>query len=143
MARKPESDSVIDLFARFGRELKMPDVDIERVIEHHRRNLEAFEKSARAASAGASQLFSRQREMLQEALDEINGMAERFSASADPQELMARQAEFARKSFETAVKNTGEVADLVRQSSTEALDILRKRIQEGLDEVRKGYEAKK
>jgi hypothetical protein len=37
--------------------------------------------------------------------------------------------------FETAVRNTGEVAELVAKSSGEALDILRQRIREGMEET--------
>lgn len=142
MAKKPQSDSLIDMFARLGRDLHMPQIDIDRVIEHHRRNLEAFERSARAASAGASAVFERQREMLKATMDDINDMAGDLRAS-DPQAFMEKQAEFARKSFETTVRNTGEVAGLVARSGEEALDILRQRIREGLDEIREGVEGRK
>ncbi|TIX97060.1 MAG: phasin family protein, partial [Mesorhizobium sp.] len=68
MAKQPESDSFLDMFSRFGRDLKVPNVDVEAIISHHRKNLEALEKSARAGAAGASSLLSRQREMMQDAL---------------------------------------------------------------------------
>ncbi|TIT84792.1 MAG: phasin family protein, partial [Mesorhizobium sp.] len=71
MAKQPDSDSFLDMFSRFGRDLKMPNVDVEAIISHHRKNLEALEKSARAGAAGASSLLARQREMVQEALREI------------------------------------------------------------------------
>lgn len=142
MAKKPQSDFLIDMFARLGRDLHMPQIDIDRVIEHHRRNLEAFERSARAASAGASAVFDRQREMLKSTLDDINDMAGDLRTS-DPQDLVSKQADFARKGFETAVRNTGEVAGMVARSSEEALDILRKRIKDGLDEIRDGVEGRK
>lgn len=143
MAKKPESDSIIDMFARLGRELKMPDIDIERVIEHHRRNLEAFEEGARAASAGASTLMTRQREMLEETLGDIRNMADSLRTPADPRDFVAKQSEFARKGFETAVRNTGEVAELVAKSGGEVLDILRRRIREGMEEIRDSYEKRK
>ena len=54
----------------------------------------------------------------------------------NPQEMMAKQADFARKTFETAVKNAGEVADIVRKSGTELVEILRARIREAMEEVR-------
>ncbi|TIX45077.1 MAG: phasin family protein, partial [Mesorhizobium sp.] len=66
MAKQPDSDSFLDMFSRFGRDLKMPNVDVEAIISHHRKNLEALEKSARAGAAGASSLLARQREMVQE-----------------------------------------------------------------------------
>ena len=143
MAKTPESQSIIDMFARLGRELKMPDIDIERVIEHHRRNLEAFEESARTAASGASSLLARQSEMLQETLRDINEMAESYKSPSDPQDFAEKHAEFARKGFESAVRNTGEVAELVAKSSGEALDILRRRIREGMEEIRESYEKRK
>jgi phasin family protein len=125
MARKPQSESVIDMFAKLGEQMKMPAPDIERVIEHHRKNLEAFQQSAQAAGEGTSKILARQREMLNETLEEFSAMAKEMQAGSDPQELMRKQAEFARKTFETAVKNTGEMADMVRKSNEESLEILR------------------
>ncbi|WP_457155941.1 TIGR01841 family phasin, partial [Mesorhizobium sp. P5_C1] len=60
----------------------------------------------------------------------------------NPQELMAKQTEFARKSFEAALKNAGEVAELVKKSGTESVDILRTRIKEAMEEIRAGYDRK-
>ena len=55
---------------------------------------------------------------------------------------MTKQAEFARKSFETALKNAGEAAELFRKSGTESIEILRDRIKEAMAEIRSGYEKK-
>jgi phasin family protein len=140
MAKQPDSDSFMDLFGRFGRDLKLPSVDVEAILSHHRKNLEALEKSARASAAGASSLLSMQREMLRDTLREITDMAQSYRAPGDPQDLMAKQAAFARKSFETAVKNAGEVAELVKKSGTESVEILRNRIKEAMEEIRTGYE---
>jgi phasin family protein len=123
--------------------MKLPSMDIERVIENHRKNLEALEKSARAASTGASAMMARQREMLQEALDEISGTVRNYRAPADTREFSEKQVEFARKSFETAVKNTSEMASLVSKSGSESLDILRRRIRESMAEIRESYEKRK
>lgn len=142
MARQSESDSFTEMFGRLGRDLKLPNVDVEAILGHHRKNLEALEKSARASAAGATSLLSRQREMLQDTLREIADMAQSYRAPGNPQELMAKQTEFARKSFEAALKNAGEVAELARKSGTESIDILRARIKEAMEEVRSGYEKK-
>ena len=142
MAKRPESDTFIDMFGRFGRDLKLPNVDVDAILSHHRKNLEALEKSARASAAGASSLLSRQREMLQDTLHEIADMAQSYRAPGDPRELMAKQAAFARKSFETALKNAGEVAELARKSGTESVEILRERIKEAMEEIRSGYDKK-
>lgn len=142
MAKQPESDSFMDMFGRFGRDLKVPNVDVEVILAHHRKNLEALEKSARASAAGATSLLSRQREMLEDTLREVTGMAQSYRAPGNPQELMTKQTEFARKSFEVALKNAGEVAELVKKSGAESVDILRTRIKEAMEEIRAGYEKK-
>ncbi|MER8708538.1 phasin family protein [Mesorhizobium sp. M1088] len=138
MAKRPESESFIDMFGKFGRDLKLPNVDVEAILAHHARNLEALEKSARASAAGASALLSRQREMLQDTLREITHMAQSYRAPGNPQEMMQKQAAFARKSFETALKNAGEMAELARASGTESIEILRSRINEAMEEIRAG-----
>ncbi|AZO29744.1 phasin family protein [Mesorhizobium sp. M1B.F.Ca.ET.045.04.1.1] len=140
MARQPESDSFLDMFSRFGRDLKLPKVDVQAILDHHRKNLEALEKSARASAAGASSVLSRQHEMVEEALGEITRMAQNYQAPGNPSELMTKQVEFARKSFETTLKNAGEVADLVRKSGTESVEILRDRIKDAMAEIRAGYD---
>ncbi|MGI6855689.1 phasin family protein [Mesorhizobium sp. 1B3] len=139
MAKKPESDSVFDMFAKLGRDLKLPSMEIERVLEYHRKNLEALQKSASASASGASSVMAKQREILQETLREITDMAQSYRVPGNPQEIMTKQADFARKTFETAVKNAGEVADIMKRSGAESIDILRKRIQESMEEIRDSY----
>lgn len=142
MARKPESESFVDMFSKLGEELKMPRVDVDAILAHHRKNLEALQKSASASASGAASLMARQREIFQDALREITDAAQSLRAPGAPQEMMSRQAEFARKSFEAAVKNASEAADIMRQSGTESLDILRQRIHDAMEEIRRGYEKK-
>jgi phasin family protein len=142
LAKQPETESFMDIFARFGRELKMPQVDVDAILQHHRKNFEALEKSARAAATGASSVMSRQRDMLEESLHEIADMARNYKPAGSPQEFVGRQADLARKSFEAAVKNAGEVAEMVKKSGAESTDILRTRIREAMSEIRAGYEKK-
>jgi phasin family protein len=143
MARKPETDSILDMFSKFGSDMKLPKVDVEAILGHHRKNLEALEKSARAAASGASSLATKQREVLQETLREVADMAQSYRASGNPQELLSRQADFARRSFETAVKNASETAEIVKKSGRESIDILRERIRESMHEIRSGFEDRK
>lgn len=138
MAKKPEPESFIDMFKNFGQDLKMPAVDVDKIVEHHRKNLETLEQTAKAATAGASSVLAKQREILQETFKEVTDMAENFRAPGNPQDLMAKQADFAKRSFETAVKNASEMAEVVRQSSTETIEILRGRIKEAMEEMRDG-----
>ncbi|WP_394892424.1 phasin family protein [Mesorhizobium sp. AaZ16] len=140
MAKKPESESFLDMFNNFGRDLKLPSMDVEAILSHHRKNLEALQKSASATTMGAQNLMTKQRQILQDTMSEITDMAQSYRAPGNPQEMMAKQADFARRSFETAVKNASEVAEIVKKSGTESVEILRERIRETMEEIRKGYE---
>ena len=84
MAKKTENESFVDMFKSFGEQLKMPSVDVEKIIEHHRKNLETLEKTAKAATEGASNLMAKQREILQETLREVTDMAQNFRATGGP-----------------------------------------------------------
>lgn len=142
MAKKPEPETFTDMFSKFGRDLKMPAVDVDAIVSHHRKNLEALEKSIKASASGASSLVAKQREMIQSALHEITEAAQGMRAPGDPRELLTKQADFARRSFEAALKNAGEVAQIVRNSGTESVEILRQRIRESMQEIRDSYDKK-
>lgn len=140
MAKKPESESFMDMFSKLGQDLKMPNVDVEALLSHHRKNLEALEKSAKATAAGASSVMAKQREALQETLREITEMTQSVKLGSNPQDMVTRQVEFARKSFEAAVKNASDIGEILRKSGTETVDILRQRIKDAMEEIRDGYD---
>jgi phasin family protein len=138
MAKKPEAEHFVDMFANLGRDLKMPQVDVDHILDHHRKNLEALEKATRSAASGATDVFTRQREILEQTLGEVRDMAAKMVVPGSPKELMDRQTELAKKSFETAVKNASAIGEVISRSSTEAIDILRSRIKEAMEEMQKG-----
>lgn len=139
MAKQPEPDTFMDMFAKFGRDLKMPAVDVDAIVSHQRKNLEALEKSVKAGAAGASSMAAKQREMMHEALREITEAVQGLRAPGNPQELVTKQADFARRSFEAAVRNASEMAEIARKSGAESAEVLRQRIRESMQEIRDGY----
>lgn len=143
MAKNPEPNPFFQMFEQFGRDLKLPTVDVEAMLDHHRRNLEALQKAASASASGAGTLMERQKAMLEAALADVTAMAEKLRTPGTPQEMMARQTEFARKGFDAVLKNADEAAAIVRQSGEEAIEILRKRIQESVEELRESFEKRK
>lgn len=140
MAKKPESNPFTEMFEKFGRDLNLPQVDVEKMLESQRKNLEALQKSAAASAAGASALIDKQRKNLEQALAEVARVAETYRAGAAPQDFMAKQTELARKSFDSALKNVEEAAEIVRKASDEAIEVLRRRIRESAEEIRQGFE---
>lgn len=141
MAKQPENKSFMDIFNTFGREMKVPTMDIEAVLEHHRKNLEALQKSASAASSGASSIMTKQRDALQEQLHEFAEMVKGYQGGVPgAQEAVSKHADFVRRSFEAAVRNASEVAQIAQKSGTESIDVLRNRIRESMEEIRQGYD---
>ena len=138
----PGAESFMDMFSQFGKNLNLPKVDVESILAHHRKNLEALQKAASANAAGANEIMAKQRAALQAGLQEITEMAQGFRSGGGAQDMIAKQADFARKSFETAVKNAGEVGEIVRKSGSESVEILRDRIKTAMDEIRETYEKK-
>jgi phasin family protein len=109
--------------------------------EAHRKNIDALARSAEAASEGAKSVAMKQREIIEEAIRETSAMVRNFELER-PQDAAAKQAEFARKAFEAAVKNTRDVAELVQRSSADALKIIQDRIQQSSEEIRGALEKK-
>jgi len=140
MAKQPETPDFMEMFSKFGKDLKMPAVDVDEILAHHRKNLEALQKAASAGAAGASSVMAKQREALQESMRDITDMVHNLRSSGAPQEAIAKHTEFARKSFEAAVRRAGEVGEIVKKSGEESTEILRERIKAAMEEIREAYE---
>ena len=142
MAKQPGNPDFMEMFSQFGKDLKMPAVDVEAILSHHRKNLEALQKAASAGTAGASSVMAKQREVLQGGMHDITEMIQDMRNSAVPKDALEKQADFARRSFEAAVKHASEVGEIVRNSGEESTQILRERIKAAMQEIRDAYEKK-
>ena len=137
-----QSQSLLDMFARLAQDLKLPRLDVEKLVEAYRKNIDAIGRSAQVASEGATSVVAKQREIMEEAIREISTMAREFKPLESPQDTIARNTEFAKKAFEAAVRNTRDVAELVQKSNTDVLKIVQDRMRESLEEIRSGMEKK-
>ena len=139
MADKNPANMFMDMFKSFGGDLNLPGPQVNDVLDHHRRNIQALQDAAQTASAGGQALMAKQREALEEALADITDMVQSATQSgADPSQIMSDQAEFARKSFETTVRNATEMGGIVRDSGAEAFGVLKTRVEESLSEISGG-----
>jgi phasin family protein len=129
------TQSWLDMLKKFGSDLNLPKVDVDKLIEMQRKNLDALEQSAQVASAGAKSLVDKQREIVETAFSEAAAMARDFQPTGDPKEILAKQTEFAKKAFDITVQNTRDVAQLATQTTTDASKIIRDRLRESLNEL--------
>jgi phasin family protein len=130
-----DTQSWLDMLKKFGSELGLPKVDVDQLIETHRKNLDALERSAQVAAEGAKSLADKQREIVETAFREAAAMARDFKPTGDPKEVLAKQTEFAKKAFDIAVQNTRDVAELATKTTSDATTIIRDRLRESLNEL--------
>jgi phasin family protein len=124
----------IDMMHKFGDQLQVPKLDLDNMIETHRKNLEALTQSASTFAEGAQVMAQKQREIVEAGLREAQAMAQQLKAQNDLN--LARQTEFAKKVFDIAVQGAQETAQLTRMSTGDAVKILQDRMREGLEEIR-------
>ena len=129
-----DTQSWLDRLRKFGSDLGLPKVDVDQLIDAHRKNLDALDRSVRVAAEGAKSLADKQHKILESALIEAAAMARDFKPTGDPQQIVTQQTEFAKKAFESAVQNTRDVAELATKTTSDATAIIRDRLRESLSD---------
>jgi phasin family protein len=131
-----------DMFKKLGEQFKVPQFDMAKIMEQQQKNLDALTRSWQSAAAGASAVATKQREILEAAVKQMTEMAKEYTPTGNPQEILAKQSEFAKKAMEAAIANTKDLAELVQKSSTEALQIIQQRMKDSFEEIRGGLDKK-
>ena len=140
MADAPQNFT--DMFKNLGEQLKIPSFDMTKIMEHQQKNLEAMTRSWQAMASGASEIAQKQRSIFETTMKDVTAMAQSYKPGGSPQEIMAKQAEFAKKSVEAAIANTRDIAELVQKSTGEAFRIVQDRMKESYEEIRASVERK-
>ena len=134
---KPDMD-VLKILGEF----KMPAMpDMEALAAAQRRNIEALSTANRVALEGAQAVARRHMEIMQSSVAEMTEAMKAFASADAPQDKATKQAELAKATYEKAVANLQEIADLIQKSNSEAIAVLNRRFAEAMDEV-KGLVAK-
>jgi phasin family protein len=140
MADAPQNFT--DMFKNLGEQLKIAPFDMTKIMEHQQKNLEAMTKSWQAMAGGANEIARKQREILEAAVKDVTAMVQEYKPGGSPQDIMAKQAEFAKKAMEAAIANTRDIAELVQKSTTEAFKIVQDRMKDSYEEIRTSVEKK-
>ena len=138
MAKK--SQSFVDIVRQFAADLGLPKVDVDKLVETHRKNFEALTQTALVASDGMKSVAAKQKEMVESAFREALDMARNFKPPGNPQEILAKQGEVARKALDAAIDHTRQIADQVAKSNAEALKIASDKIVASIAELRASFE---
>jgi phasin family protein len=123
------------MLRKFANDLGLPKVDIDKLIEEHRKNIDALSQSATVAAQGAQSMAQQQREVFEAGLQEATKLARGYQPLGNFQDNLALQTEFAKKVFEIAVKGAQDSATTARQSTGDAVKIIQDRLKETFDEI--------
>ena len=115
-----ETTSYVDMLRKFGSDLGLPKVNVDKLLESHKKNIDALSQSATVAAQGAQSVAQKQREIFEAGLQEATKLAQGYQPLGKLQDNLALQTEFAKKVFEIAVKGAQESATTARQSITGA-----------------------
>jgi phasin family protein len=129
----------IDMLRKFGNDLRLPKVDVDRLLESHKKNIDALSQSATVAAQGAKSVAEKQHEVFEAGLQEATKLARGLQPLGKVQENLALQTEFAKKVFEIALKGAQDGAAAARQSSGEAAKIIQDRLKESFSELQSSF----
>lgn len=129
-----DNQSLLDRFRQFGSEFGLPKVDLDQLIESHRKTLDALDRSAQVAAEGTKSIADKQREIVASAFREAAALARDFKPTGDPKEILAKQVAFTKKALDSVVQNTRDVAELATKTTVDATTIIRDRLRESLSE---------
>jgi phasin family protein len=130
-----ENTSYVDMLRKFGSDLGLPKIDVDKLIESHQKNIDALSQSATVAAQGAQSVAKKQREIFEAGLQEATKLARGYQPLGKLQDNLALQTQFAKKVFEIAVKGAQDSATTARQSTGEAVKIIQDRLKESFDEI--------
>lgn len=123
-------------FSKFSSEFKLPVVNVETVVETSRKNFATLTSVNTAAVESLKAIAQRQGDMLRTALEDLSKHGSEVLAAATVEEKAAKQIDFVKKSYESAVANSKELADLYSKGHTDALKALSERVAELTEEVK-------
>jgi phasin family protein len=116
--------------------LDVPGVNMDALVASQRENLEALSAANRATMEGIKEVGEWQMKILQQTMQELTAAMGSLANVDSPPQMVAVETELAKKTFETAVSNMRELAEIVTRANQQAIDAIVNRIPASLDEIR-------
>jgi phasin family protein len=123
-------------FSKIAGEFKIPTVNVESFVEAARKNFALMTSANTAAVETMKAIAQRQGDMVRAAMEDFSKHGSEVLAAATVEEKAAKQIDFVKKSYEAAMANSKELADLYSKGHTEALTALSARVSELTEEVK-------
>jgi phasin family protein len=129
-------------FSKIAGEFKFPVVNVESIVETSRKNFAAVTTASSTAVESLKAIAQRQSDMLRAAMEDFSRHGSEVLAAATVEEKATKQLDFAKKSYDTVLANTKELAELYNKGQVEAFTAINERIAELTDEVKAAFAKK-
>jgi phasin family protein len=130
-------------FSKIAGEFKFPMVNVETVVETGRKNFAAMTTASTAAVESMKTIATRQGDMFRAAMEDFSKHGSDVLSAATVEEKIAKQIDFAKKTYDLAITNSKELAGLYTKGQTEAFETLSARVADLTEEVKAAIAAKK
>ncbi len=111
-------------------QLKMPGIDMTAILESRRKDVEALVEANKSAYEAMQAIARKQTEMMTESMQVMQQAAK---GVGDP----TKQTEVVRSAFEKTIADMKELAEMAKQSQTDAMAHITQRAAEHMEEIRK------
>jgi phasin family protein len=129
-------------FSKMLGDYQLPGVDWQEVMASQQKNIAALTKANQVLLEGAQAVMQRQAEVLQRSMAELSDTSRELMSGGDPQAGAQKRFELAKTSFEQAIANMRELAELAGKSNSEALEVINHRAAEAFEEIKASIKAK-
>ena len=130
-------------FTKMMGEYQIPGVDWSELMASQQKNLQALAKANQLLVEGAQAVIRREIEILQKAMAELAAASKEMMQQGDPQAQAAKRLELAQASFEAAIQNMRELAEVAGRSNREALEVINQRALESFEEIKQALARKR
>jgi phasin family protein len=140
MAKQQQSVFDFSDFSKLMSDYQIPGVDWQEIMASQQKNLAALTQANQVLMQGAQAVMQRQVEILQRAMGEAMAASQELMQEGDPQANATKRFELAKASFEAAVSNMRELAELAGKSNREAIEVINKRALDSFEEIKAATE---
>lgn len=132
---KADFPKLVDI-SKVMTEFKMPNFDMNALMEIQRKNIEAITAINQAAFDNFQSFASRQATLIRQSLEGVTNLVNELMSSATPQEKIMHQAEASKNAVEQCFTNVHDAAETLSKCNTQVMDAVSGRMTEGLEELK-------
>ena len=135
-----QTTSLMDM-SKIMEQFKLPGVDMSALVESRRKDIEALMQVNNIALESLQTLAQKQAEILKASMEALQSTTQKMAGK--PTEGAAHEGQLVQQTLEKAFEYMRELADLTRNSQTEALAVINKRVEKNVEELKNLVQAKR